>query len=315
MSGKIWEYLIVLGFFLVAAGPFLALFFLALHYKRGTPLPAKAVALLYLGCLLWIGIIAGRSALVPAWRPFIGLPIIIGIIFGLIWERRATPLSSSAQTLSNVGVFTLFGIFGFISLSGGYFDRVFQVPHALSMVRKSGVKMDDPAALARALRDDDLWVRWGAALTLEGMGRAAAPALDALVGATEDDDPRVGHFAWNAIHNLGLLAAPAAPAIAALLKKSRNDWEVQRFFEAVGPEAQGGVPALLTLIDDPSPRVRGQALVALGYVGPTAKAAALPALARIYKNEKDASVKEAASRIHPKLGIANAEWEQAILSP
>ena len=98
MIGKFWEYLILRGWFLVAAGPFVSLFFLARHYKRGTPLPAKAVAVLYLGCLLWIGIIAGRSALVPAWRPFIGLPILIGIIVGLIWERRATPLASSEHS-------------------------------------------------------------------------------------------------------------------------------------------------------------------------------------------------------------------------
>lgn len=312
MLGTLFGYLIASGLLLAAAGPFVCLFFLTRHFTHGTRLPADAVAAVYLGCLLWIVIIAGRSALVPAWRPFVGLPILVGVFLGPAWEWKAAPPPTAGRAMANAAVFAVFGLMGVIALGGGYFDKVFQVPHARTVLRKTGVKPDDAAALARALRDDDVWVRWGAASALGSLGPGAAPALDSLVAAVEDPDARVGRSAWSAIHRLGPLAAPAAPAIAALLKKGRDDWDVRRYFESLGPKTEAAVPTLLALAEDPSAQGRAQALEALGCVGPGAEAAALPVLVRIYKSEKDPGVKDAASRIHPKLGITFAEWQQAL---
>lgn len=308
-------YLLTAVFSAAAFGPFICLVLLKRHCRIGGALSPLGAPAIYFGCLCWILILAGCSALVESFRPWIGLPILAGLCLGVVWQRRQTPPETVGATASSAAVFLFFSLVGWVSLSGGYFDKLFQIPFAQSTLRKTGVDMGDPAALARALRDKDVWVRWGAALALGRLGAGALPALGALAEATEDGDARVRHYAWNSINNLGPKAAPAAPAIAALLKKGQNDYEVRRFFEAVGPEAKGAVPALLASAEDPAPRVRAQALEALGCVGPGAKEAALPVLARIHRKETDSAVKRALSQIHSKLGITFAEWQQAISAP
>ncbi|MBI3549258.1 MAG: HEAT repeat domain-containing protein [Elusimicrobia bacterium] len=308
-------YAVYLGFIAAAAGPFVCLLIMVRRYGTGAALPEKGAAVIYWGCVCWIGILAARSALAPAVRPWIGLPLLIGLVFGPLWHRRQTPPAGVGSVVSSAAVFFFFGLLGLVALGGGYFDKMFQIPHAIEALRKTGVKTDDAGALARALRDDDVWVRWGAALSLERLGDRAAPALDALVAAVEDPDPQVGHFAWNSIRRLGPLAAPAAPALAALLKKGTAEWQVQQYFESLGPKCEAAVPTLLALTEDSSAKVRAQALEALGSVGPGAKAAALPFLARMYKNERDAAVKDAFSRAQSRLGVTFSEWQQAISRP
>lgn len=295
--------LVLFFYALLAAAPIICLVLLGRHYLRGVRLPAAAVWAVYAGCLVWIPILAWRAALNEAWRPWIAAPAVVGFFLSLIWQRRATPAVGSGWAFLNSAAFAAMALMGWAALGGGYFDKLFQVPHAQKMVRQAGVSPDDPVALAQALRDGDLWVRWGAALELQRLGPAAAPALDALAAAVEDSDARVNRQAWNVIRGLGPLAAPAAPALAALLKKDQNDWEALEFFRSLGSQAKDSVPALLTLLEDPSPAVRIRALRALGSIGPPAKEETLPALVRLQETEKDDNVRREAGETREKLKI------------
>jgi hypothetical protein len=189
----------------VAGAPFVCLALLIRNFTRQTPLPRLGGAAIFIGGLLWIPILAAKSAMNPAWRPWIAAPVFAGTILIAVWQRRRLGVASAneSSSLSSAGLFAVFGCLGYIVLGGGYFDRMFQVPHAREALRKAGVNASDPAALAQALRDPDAWVRWSAAIDLATLGPAGAPACGALDAATHDSDPRISRQALIAIRSIG----------------------------------------------------------------------------------------------------------------
>jgi len=71
----------------------------------------------------------------------------------------------------------------------------------------------------------------------------------------------------------------------------------------MGPAAAPAVPALITALDDPDPAVRFPVTVALGEIGPAAKAA-VPRLKKMMEEEMNdeiaAAAKRALRRIQPQ---------------
>jgi HEAT repeat protein len=71
----------------------------------------------------------------------------------------------------------------------------------------------------------------------------------------------------------------------------------------MGPDAAPAVPALIKALDDPEPTVRFPVLVALGEIGPAAKAA-VPKLKQMMEEEINdeiaAAAKRAIKRIQPE---------------
>ncbi len=296
---------------LLGLAPFPCLFFLLRNFRRGTELPPYGAWGFYLGCPVWTPLIAAFAAIQGWGHGLVGAPFFIGAALGAAWQSRSAPRPGGLSIASNAAVFVILGLLAFVALGGGYFDRVFQGAHAQWALRKAGVTGDDPAALAAALRSPDRAVRWGAALALGGLGKGAAPALDALLSALEDEDERVGRSAFSALKRMGPAAAPGAPGLARLLGSEKHSWDAERMFEELGPAASSAVPELVLLIDDPSPGTRRRAVAALCAIGPSAKEAALPALARRAKIETDAAVKDAIGGAGRKLGYDFAEWTRA----
>lgn len=88
--------------------------------------------------------------------------------------------------------------------------------------------------------------------------------------------------------------------LKALAPQTRNAAAYE--IAGMGPDAVGAVPALIAALDDPSPVVRFPVTVALGEIGPGAKAA-IPRLQQMMEEEINdeiaASARRALKRIDP----------------
>lgn len=213
-------HLVFLIFWLLAAAPLVCAAWLAAHFAAGRALKPGAAWLIYGGCLLWIPWIASRAAIDEAWRSWLWAPIAAGALLGVLWDWRAPYPSTFASPTSRLVVFLTGGLMGCVTLGGGYFDRVFQAPHAQKTVLRRGVRMDDPAALGALLSDPDPYARWGAAMFLAHLGPAAAPALEPLADALLDEDYRVTRTAERTLRALG--PAAKGPALQRLAQRHRS---------------------------------------------------------------------------------------------
>lgn len=116
--------------------------------------------------------------------------------------------------------------------------------------------------LAAALNDPDPVTRGLAALELKNKGRAAKPALGALIAKLKDPDVIVRMMSANAI---GAMGPQAASAVLALIAACRIENEVTHVLRAcaaalgeIGPAASPALPALRELVKD-KPLVRRSA--------------------------------------------------------
>jgi HEAT repeat protein len=161
-------------------------------------------------------------------------------------------------------------------------------PRARDAVAAALASVADAAALAKALSHADRDVRAGAATTLAAMRAAAAPAVPTLVRALERD-PELEDVVIFALLGVGEAAVPALIGLYPGFPKHRG--RIAQAAEAAGaaalphavallehadPEVRhAGVrlvmrlgdrafDALLRAAGDPDPRVRGEALAALG---------------------------------------------------
>lgn len=132
-----------------------------------------------------------------------------------------------------------------------------------------------PAAvphLMRLLQHEDKYVRRHAVWGLGKLGPAAKPAVAALCAALKDPDPRT---AGGAAQSLGSLGEDAVAAIPDLLETMRGT-NIILCRLASKALSQIGWPALVPLIANlrhHDPFVRGEAALALGWMGPMASAA------------------------------------------
>lgn len=91
---------------------------------------------------------------------------------------------------------------------------------ALSHMNLSGAGADVAAALAKALRDDDLEVEHSASVALAHLG---APAVAPLVEALASEKASVRRYAILALDQMGKTAAPALPKLRALAQADPDE--------------------------------------------------------------------------------------------
>jgi HEAT repeat protein len=136
--------------------------------------------------------------------------------------------------------------------------------------------------LTTLLRHGDKYVRRQAVWALGRLGPAALPALGALCTALKDSDPRTASGAAQALGNMGEAGAAAIPA----LTEAMCGTNIVLCRLAAKALSQIGLPALSTLINHlyhHDPFVRGEAALALGWLGPAAQAA-VPHLTRMLRD-------------------------------
>ncbi|GIW81763.1 MAG: hypothetical protein KatS3mg105_3570 [Gemmatales bacterium] len=146
--------------------------------------------------------------------------------------------------------------------------------------------------LISCLREEDADLQVKAMTTLGMVGsraKDAVPILDNIL-QTNKKETRLA-----AITTLGKIGPEAAVAVPSLILAFE---EVETLEPAVDAVARIGKPAVSHLIfalQNPSPRTRYAAALALGRIGPDAKAAIQP-LAAIYSRDRFPQVRQAASR-------------------
>lgn len=135
--------------------------------------------------------------------------------------------------------------------------------------------------LAGLLAHRDKYVRRHAVWGLGRLGPPAGAAIPALGRALKDKDPRTASGAAQALGGLG---ADGAAAVGALAEAMRGT-NIVLCRLAARALSQIGPPALETLtahLENSDPFVRGEAALAVGWMGPAA-AAAVPALIRVVR--------------------------------
>ncbi len=126
--------------------------------------------------------------------------------------------------------------------------------------------------LAELLRHPDKYVRRQAVWALGRLGAQARPLLPELCAALQDSDPRTASGAAQALGNMGAAAAEAVPALA----QTMCGTNIVLCRLAAKALSQIGRPALPTLVHHlyhHDPFVRGEAALAIGWMGSAARAA------------------------------------------
>ena len=139
------------------------------------------------------------------------------------------------------------------------------------------------AALVQALHDEDPFLRTAAAEALAAVGPAAEAAVPELVEATmQDDDKELRLQATCALAGIGRRAEFVIPHLLHLLRSSKEEQRLAtiRALGALGTDA--AVVSLIDLLTDVSGDVAEEAALALGAIGPAAKAA-IPALLQMLR--------------------------------
>ena len=130
----------------------------------------------------------------------------------------------------------------------------------------------------------DKYVRRNAVWALGKLGPLARPALADLCAALKDTDPRTASGAAQALGNMG---ADGADGVAALTEAMRGT-NIVLCRLAAKALSQIGSPALATLIahlQHSDPFVRGEAALAVGWMGPVARSA-VPFLAQVVRGPR-----------------------------
>ncbi len=163
-------------------------------------------------------------------------------------------------------------------------------------------------ALVRNLSDRTVRVRMAALDALLAMGKAAAPALPAVVDTL--NDPNL-FCRWQAASILGQLAPRqpelVVPALARRLTP-REDMEVRivvaNSLSAYGPQAKAAVPALAAAVNRGDVEVRLPILRALSRIGAGAEEA-IPAIAQGLQ-DRSAQIRAESARVLGRFGPAAA---------
>jgi len=136
-------------------------------------------------------------------------------------------------------------------------------------------------ALSNLLTHADKYVRRNAVWALGKLGPLARPALPDLCQALKDGDPRTASGAAQALGNMGADGTDAIP----YLTEAMRGTNIVLCRLAAKALSQIGPPALATLITHlphTDPFVRGESALALGWMGPSARAS-VPLLAQLVR--------------------------------
>ena len=133
--------------------------------------------------------------------------------------------------------------------------------------------------LTRMLTHDDKYVRRNAVWAIGKLGPLAKKVLPDLCQALHDSDPRTGAGAAQALGNMG---ADAAEAIAALTEAMRGTNIVlcRLAAKALSQIGRAALAPLIAHLGHRDPFVRGEAALALGWMGRQASSA-VPALIEV----------------------------------
>lgn len=147
--------------------------------------------------------------------------------------------------------------------------------------------------LVQLLHHNDKYVRRHAVWALGKFGPKARPALPDLCEALRDTDPRT---ATGAAQSLGCIGEDAADAVPALMEAMRGT-NIVLCRLAAKALSQIGTPALASLVAhlrDRDPFVRGEAALAVGWIGADA-AGAIPGLIEIITSRQPIASRAAIS--------------------
>jgi tetratricopeptide (TPR) repeat protein len=178
------------------------------------------------------------------------------------------------------------------------------IPEALARLGTQAIP-----ELVAAFKQDDPWVRYGAASALGLMKEKAASAIPALMEALDDESTIVRFAAGKALFQIGPESIP--PVVEGLKSPQKRvrlhcAYVVSRF----GPEAKDAVSALADALSDKSTSVRAAAADALGGMEKAARPA-LPALLKA-RNDKESWVKNSAAEA--KMKIDPDDFEAGVLA-
>lgn len=129
--------------------------------------------------------------------------------------------------------------------------------------------------MVRMLTHPDKYVRRNAVWGLGKLGPQAKPAMHDICQALKDEDARTAAGAAQALGSMGAEATAAVPVLAEAMRGTN----IVLCRLAAKALSQIGRPALATLVTHlkhHDPFVRGEAAVALGWMGPAAAAAVQP---------------------------------------
>ena len=140
---------------------------------------------------------------------------------------------------------------------------------------------DAAGALAGLLVSRDKYVRRHAVWGLGRLGPAATGVIPDLGRALKDRDPRTASGAAQVLGALGADGAAAVPALAEAMRGT-NIVLCRLAARALSQIGHPALPTLTTHLEHSDPFVRGEAALAVGWMGPAA-AEAVPALARVVR--------------------------------
>ncbi len=130
--------------------------------------------------------------------------------------------------------------------------------------------------LVAMLHHPDKYVRRNGVWALGKLGSVALGSLPALCESLRDADPRVASGAAQALGGLGERAVEAIPGLTEAMRGT-NIVLCRLASKALSEIGRPALPTLLTHLRHRDPFVRGEAALALGWIGPAA-AAAVPGL-------------------------------------
>ena len=145
-------------------------------------------------------------------------------------------------------------------------------------------------ALSVMLDHDDKYVRRNAIWALGKLGPQAKCALAALARGLQDADPRTASGAAQAIGNMGDAGVDAIPALTEAMRGTN----IVLCRLAAKALSRIGVPALSELIahlQHSDPFVRGEAALAIGWIG-LAALPAVPYLAQVVRGKGSRTVRD-----------------------
>jgi hypothetical protein len=168
-------------------------------------------------------------------------------------------------------------------------------------------------ALKKNLADDEVRIRLASLYVLETLAGAAAPAVEEVAKALKDKNGFVRWGAARVLNNMAPLASDkAVPALAEALADDNKTVRltVVAALQRYGAEATVAVKPLAKALGDAEPRVRIGALDALAALGANARPAA-GAVVQALK-DKTPEVRAAAAKALGGLGRLDAETVKAL---
>jgi HEAT repeat protein len=177
------------------------------------------------------------------------------------------------------------------------------IPTLIALLRDDDAKVRETAAqavgqmgvaaipaLSGMLAHPDKYVRRHAVWALGKLGPQAKTALAALCRGLKDEDPRTASGSAQALGNMGEDGFEAIPALTEAMRGT-NIVLCRLAAKALSQIGIPAVPALVAHLQHTDPFVRGEAALAVGWIGPAAKQA-VPYLVQLVRGKDARSLRD-----------------------